>query len=215
MSGKGCENVIRKSLAEDVTILEINADNGRVLVETKRPWTEIKEQMEKTGKNAVLTGFGGRSAVAIVDKGQAKGVIRFCSINEKQGVVVDGVLDGLQPKTKHVVNVHEFGDVSSGCQSVGDVYGQPEKEVLVTSDESGRTTFRFLRTQLTVPEIIGRSVVVRPANAAPEQPNQMACGIIARAAGIFQNYKKICACDGVTIWDERNRPVAGAGRRDV
>ena len=40
----------------------------------------------------------------------------------------------------------------------------------------------------------------------------MACGIIARSAGLFQNPKKVCACDGVTIWDERNVPIAGASR---
>ena len=31
----------------------------------------------------------------------------------------------------------------------------------------------------------------------------MACGIIARSSGLFQNEKKICACDGNTLWDER------------
>merc|ERR1712115_543289 len=30
----------------------------------------------------------------------------------------------------------------------------------------------------------------------------LACGVIARAATVGQNSKKICACDGVTIWDE-------------
>lgn len=41
---------------------------------------------------------------------------------------------------------------------------------------------------------------------------RLACGIIARSAGILQNYKKICACDGVTIWDERDKPLAGGNR---
>lgn len=31
---------------------------------------------------------------------------------------------------------------------------------------------------------------------------RIACGVIARSPGLFQNEKKICACDGVTIWDE-------------
>ena len=42
----------------------------------------------------------------------------------------------------------------------------------------------------------------------------LACGIIARSAGLGENLKKICACDGVTIWDERNKPLAGPGRQD-
>ncbi|TMW42155.1 hypothetical protein DOY81_012767 [Sarcophaga bullata] len=41
---------------------------------------------------------------------------------------------------------------------------------------------------------------------------RIACGIIARSAGILQNFKKICACDGVTLWDERYKPLAGGTR---
>ena len=41
----------------------------------------------------------------------------------------------------------------------------------------------------------------------------VACGVIARSAGVGMNEKKICACDGVTIWEERNKPLAGEGRR--
>lgn len=41
---------------------------------------------------------------------------------------------------------------------------------------------------------------------------RLACGIIARSAGLFENAKQICACDGVTLWEERDRPLAGTGR---
>lgn len=41
---------------------------------------------------------------------------------------------------------------------------------------------------------------------------RLVCGIIARSAGLFQNPKQICACDGVTLWEERDRPIAGKGR---
>lgn len=44
---------------------------------------------------------------------------------------------------------------------------------------------------------------------------RLACGIIARSAGLFQNPKQICACDGVTLWEERDRPIAGKGRSKV
>jgi copper chaperone for superoxide dismutase len=219
MSGKGCENLIRKSL-QDVKIVDIDSTTGRIVVETNLPWTHIKEHIESTGKRAVLTGFGGQSAVAIVDKGPANicGVIRFCSIDNKEtGCVLDGVLDGLEPNKEHSVNVHECGDLTQGCKNVGDIYGRPniEGNTLITADENGRTAFRFINKNLSVSEIIGRSVVVSPVNviADKEEDNYLACGIIARSAGIFQNYKKICACDGVTIWDERDKPIAGAGRQ--
>lgn len=43
---------------------------------------------------------------------------------------------------------------------------------------------------------------------------RLACGIIARSAGLFQNPKQICSCDGLTIWEERGRPIAGQGRKE-
>lgn len=46
----------------------------------------------------------------------------------------------------------------------------------------------------------------------PPRRHRLACGIIARSAGLFQNPKQICACDGVTLWEERDRPLAGKGR---
>lgn len=43
---------------------------------------------------------------------------------------------------------------------------------------------------------------------------RIVCGIIARSSGLFENNKKICACDGVTLWEERNVPLAGPGRQE-
>ena len=36
---------------------------------------------------------------------------------------------------------------------------------------------------------------------------RLACGIVARSSGLFQNPKQICACDGLTLWDERDRNI--------
>ena len=32
---------------------------------------------------------------------------------------------------------------------------------------------------------------------------RVACGIIARSAGLFENTKRLCTCSGSTIWQER------------
>ena len=32
---------------------------------------------------------------------------------------------------------------------------------------------------------------------------RLACGIIARSANVYENIKKVCACSGKTLWDER------------
>lgn len=48
-------------------------------------------------------------------------------------------------------------------------------------------------------DIIGRSVVV---HSAAVKGGAIMCGIIARSSGLFQNSKKVCTCDGTTIWQE-------------
>ncbi|EDW89616.1 copper chaperone for superoxide dismutase isoform X1 [Drosophila yakuba] len=228
--------------------LEIDTQEGRVIVQTQRPWSEIQDKIEATGVRAVLSGFGGQSAVAlinttgsVVDKTAIQGVVRFTTItaDKEPGVVVDGVVDGLSPGL-HGLHIHESGDTSSGCLSVGDHYnprqsphGSPAAAAEerhagdlgnIRADENGRATFRFVDPVLEVWDIIGRAVVLT-ANAddlgrgANEQSlidgnsgERIACGIIARSAGILENFKRICACDGVTLWDERNKPLAGKQR---
>lgn len=185
--------------------------------------------------------------MAIVKDGadKIKGVVRFSVVTEDKhanGCVVDGVIDGLSPGL-HGVHIHECGDISNGCESLGQHYnprqtthGGPDSEIdkrhagdlgNIEADLNGRAKFRFVDRVVGVPEIIGRSIVVT-ANADDfgagnndqslidgNSGSRLACGIIARSAGIFQNFKKICACDGVTIWDERDKPLAGGDRSNL
>lgn len=181
----------------------------RIVIMTTKPWIELQETIEETGKRAVLVGFSEQSAVVMLDKGdkKIKGVVRFCSItSNKPGIVIDGVIDGLEPKTEQLLSICEFGDVSNGCNNLGDVYKSSSYKII--SNESGRSTIRTVDSNLEVSELIGRSLAVSSLSG-----NRFGFGIISRAAGIFQNWKRICACDGVTIWDERDRPIVGAGRR--
>ncbi|KAH8300632.1 hypothetical protein KR018_000089, partial [Drosophila ironensis] len=237
---------LREALA-DFGPVEIDDQVGRVIVQTQRPWSEVFDRIEDTGRKAVLSGFGGQSAVAlinttgsVVDRTPIQGVVRFTSItNEAPGVVVDGVVDGLEPG-QHGFHIHECGDTSAGCSSVGGHYnprqsphggqtaGEDERHAgdlgNIRADESGRATFRFVDPILEMMDIVGRSVVI---TANPDDLGQggnqqslidgnsgerIACGIIARSAGILENFKRICACDGVTLWDERNKPAAGHSR---
>ncbi|KAM7344020.1 copper chaperone for superoxide dismutase [Cochliomyia hominivorax] len=246
MKGEHCADKVREAL-KGMGELEIDANLGRVVVHTQEPWFLLKEKIEETGRKAVLNGFGGQSAVSIinttgsdVDHCPIQGVIRFTSIRkDKPGLVVDGVVDGLSPGL-HGIHIHETGDVSSGCASVGNHYnprgsphGSPDDDINnrhagdlgnIRADDTGRATFRFMDNVLDVWEIIGRSVVItqNPDDLGRGQNEQsrvdgnsgdrIACGIIARSAGILQNFKKICACDGLTIWDERYKPIAGGKR---
>lgn len=192
--------------------IDINQELGRVVIETENtPWNEIQKKIENTGRRAVLTGFGGKSCVSIVGSNKCekvKGVVRFCAVSNDSGCVVDGVADGFESNLKLEVNVHEYGDVSNGCDSVGGVLeASSHTEKVVSSDADGQISFRVVDKYLNVSDLIGRSVVISKA----DNKERLACGIIARSAGIFENYKKICACDGVTLWEERDKALAGNG----
>uniref|UniRef100_A0A182WWQ2 superoxide dismutase n=1 Tax=Anopheles quadriannulatus TaxID=34691 RepID=A0A182WWQ2_ANOQN len=216
--GAGCVADINKTLSDAGTVT-IDADKGSVLIETTLPWLDIHKRIETTGRRAVLTGFGGQSAVAMVDhcneSTNVRGVIRFCTLSStpgQKGAVVDGTIDGLSHSGTFQLNVHECGDISAGCSSVGDLYDSSP----IRSDENGRATIRFVNDRLDVNDLIGRSVVItQSAEAGAQEERRLSCGIIARSAGIFQNYKKICACDGVTIWDERNKSIAADRDREA
>uniref|UniRef100_A0A8C2RHW1 Superoxide dismutase copper chaperone n=1 Tax=Capra hircus TaxID=9925 RepID=A0A8C2RHW1_CAPHI len=96
----------------------------------------------------------------------------------------------------------------------------------VRADESGRAIFRIEDEQLKVWDVIGRSLVVDEgeddlgrgghplSKITGNSGERLACGIIARSAGLFQNPKQICSCDGLTIWEERGRPITGQGRKE-
>lgn len=179
---KECVESLQRAL-EGVGHIEIDPKEGRVVVQTTQPWSEVQDKIESTGRQAVLSGFGGKSAVAlinttgcVVDKTPVQGAVRFTTIgNQKTGVVVDGVVDGLEPGL-HGFHIHESGDVSQGCASVGDHYnptktrhGSPLADVSerhagdlgnICADETGRATFRFVDSALDIWDIIGRAVVI-------------------------------------------------------
>lgn len=57
MSGPGCAAKVQNSL-KDVGSVDIDIPSGRVTVNTELPWAEIQDKIEKTGRRAVLSGFG-------------------------------------------------------------------------------------------------------------------------------------------------------------
>ncbi|CAG4980565.1 unnamed protein product [Parnassius apollo] len=221
--------------------------DGAIVVETTLPSTVVLDMVSRaSGKRAVLQGFGEtQSAVSMISsqsccRNSVMGVIRFQQTAEGP-LVADGCIDGLSTGL-HGLHVHEVGDLSQGCDSIGAHYNPsntvhggpndpPDKRHAgdlgnIVADETGRATFRIVDNVLKVWDIIGRSVAVtEKRDDLGKGPNpeskvdgdsgtSVACGIIARSAGVFQNPKRICACDGVVVWDEKDRPLAGKGRRE-
>ncbi|XP_018344977.1 PREDICTED: protein asteroid-like isoform X3 [Trachymyrmex septentrionalis] len=248
MTCEKCVNAISKSIAdiEDIQNVDISLERGTVTLETNLPYSIIQERIERTGRQAVLKGYGdGPSAVVMLGGNSGysignliRGVIRFAETSE--GCIIDGTIDGLTPG-EHGIHVHECGDISNGCERVGEHFnpnnsphGSPENDLSkrhvgdlgnVLADTSGRAAFRKIDKFLKIPDIIGRSLIITKdpddlgrGNSPESKINgnsgaRLACGIIARSSGLFQNTKKICACDGLTIWDERDRALVNNHER--
>ncbi|ELV09526.1 copper chaperone for superoxide dismutase [Tupaia chinensis] len=179
------------------------------------------------------------AAVAILEgPGTVQGVVRFLQLSPER-CLIEGTIDGLEPGL-HGLHVHQYGDLTENCTSCGDHFnpdgtshGGPQDSVRhrgdlgnVHADADGRAIFRIEDGQLKVWDVIGRSLVIDEgeddlgrgghplSKITGNSGERLACGIIARSAGLFQNPKKICSCDGLTIWEERDRPIAGEGRKE-
>ncbi|XP_035530906.1 copper chaperone for superoxide dismutase-like isoform X1 [Morone saxatilis] len=225
-----------------VKSVSIDVSKEKVLVESALTSAEVQALIESTGRRAVLKGIGGSeqdlgSAVAMMaGVGTIQGVVRFLQLSE-QRCLIDGTIDGLEPGP-HGLHVHALGDLTLDCLSCGEHYnpfgrqhggpGDSERHAgdlgNIVAGPDGRASFRLEDSQIKVWDVIGRSLVVdageddlgRGDHPLSKQTGnsgeRLACGIIARSAGLFQNPKQICACDGVTLWEERDRPIAGKGR---
>lgn len=181
-------------------------------------------------KMAAVAMLGGNNGYGA---GTVRGIVRFVQLDDAQ-CVIEGTVDGLDPG-EHGLHVNECGDITNGCSSTGEHFnlkntkhGAPDADENnrhtgdlgnIKADSDGRATFRLVDRILKVWDIIGRSIVVTAGQddlglgGNPQSQvdgntgERLACGIISRSAGVFENSKKICACDGLTLWDEREKPA--------
>ncbi|KAL1512638.1 hypothetical protein ABEB36_002200 [Hypothenemus hampei] len=216
MTCESCVNTVKKSLenVDGVNNVEVDLAQNSVVVDTSLPTLEIQKKLESTGRLVAIKGYQGSiAAVSILEAGKedVKGVVRFVQATPDT-CIIDGTIDGLKPG-KHNIEIHECGDLSKGCLSVGKVFNpaQYSGERLyghlgsIVAERNGRAEFRREDKVLRLADVIGRSFVVSlTENEGSTAP--ISCGIIARSAGLFQNPKTICACDGTTIWDEVAKP---------
>ncbi|XP_066262360.1 copper chaperone for superoxide dismutase-like [Euwallacea similis] len=216
MTCDSCVKAVRKSLenVDGVKSVEVDLAKGSVVVDSTLPTLNLLKRLESTGKLIAIKGYAGSiAAVSILEAGDksVKGVIRFVQATPDT-CIIDGTVDGLRPGNYNL-EVHECGDLSEGCSSIGNIFnpasyfGKRTYGSLgeVSAERNGRSEFRLEDKVLKLSDIIGRSFVVSTqTNEKSSIP--VSCGIIARSAGLFQNPKTICACDGTTIWDEVSKP---------
>lgn len=65
MTCQKCVNTVRESLLDlnGIENLDVSLERGTVVVETNLPFTLIQEKIEKSGKKAVLKGYGGKQII--------------------------------------------------------------------------------------------------------------------------------------------------------
>lgn len=73
-------------------------------------------------------------------------------------------------------------------------------------DEKGEAYYSGMKEMLKVVDLIGRSIVLY-ASEDKSDPG-LAAAVVARSAGVGENYKKLCTCDGTTIWEAKPDFVA-------
>lgn len=114
-------------------------------------------------------------AVAVLDNGPVTGTVRFVEEGSKVKISVD--LKGLVPNKKHGFHVHEYGDLTEGCQSAcahfnpfKKTHGGPDSKERhvgdlgnVRADKNGKAKYSFYDSMIKLRgkcNIIGRSIVV-------------------------------------------------------
>lgn len=70
------------------------------------------------------------------------------------------------------------------------------------ADEKGDAFYSAAKPKLRVADLIGRSIAVYETEDRSD-PGITAV-VIARSAGVGENNKKLCTCDGTTIWESSN-----------
>ncbi|KAK2664717.1 hypothetical protein Ddye_003291 [Dipteronia dyeriana] len=216
MKCEGCVNAVKNKLqtVNGVLNVEVDLSNQVVRILGCSPVKTMTEALEQTGRKARLIGQGVpdeflvTAAVAEFKGPDIFGVVRFAQVNMELARI-EANFNGLSPG-KHGWSINEFGDLTKGAASTGKVYNPisiAAKEPLgdlrtLEVDDKGEAFFSSVKVKLRVADLIGRSIVVY--GSADKSDSGVTAAVIARSAGVGENYKKICSCDGTTIWESSN-----------
>ena len=123
------------------------------------------------------------NAIAIFDQDNIKGTVKFHQCNDANtGLFVDMNFFNLKPNQTHAIHIHEYGDFTEGCKSLG-AHFNPQNTTHGTiwiegmyrhagdlinnliTDENGEFKFSYFDPLLNLKgdindSILGRSVVV-------------------------------------------------------
>ncbi|PAA72037.1 hypothetical protein BOX15_Mlig003964g2 [Macrostomum lignano] len=240
MTCQSCADSVSRVLsshqpASDFADIRIQLTEQQVILRTSLHVDSVLELLETTGCRAVLQGVGTASqgmrgqdfasgvvqleSVYTTNTSSVQGVVRILQPDDQQ-CLFDGTVDGLERDSWYSLEVRQGGDLSGGSDTCGPVYNDGSDDAQsddpsglvgrVYTGPSGRLRFSLISNRLRLWNLVGRCLTVSKSAGCSE--NVCAAGIVARSAGLFANDKRICSCDGVEIWSERDVPSVGAGR---
>uniref|UniRef100_A0ACD5UTI6 Uncharacterized protein n=1 Tax=Avena sativa TaxID=4498 RepID=A0ACD5UTI6_AVESA len=213
MKCEGCVTAVKNKLQtlEGIKNLEVDLNNQVVRVVGSLPVKTMLDALHQTGRDARLIGQGNpddflvSAAVAEFKGPVIFGVVRLAQVNMELARV-EATFSGLSPG-KHGWSINEFGDLTKGAESTGKVYNPPDylsdKPLgdlgTLEAGENGEAQFSGSKEKLRVVDLIGRSIALYATEDRSD--SGIAAAVVARSAGVGENYKKLCTCDGVTIWE--------------
>lgn len=210
MSCQGCVNAVKSKLqtVEGVKNVDVDLDNQVVRILGSSPVKTMTEALELTGRKARLIGQGVpddfliSAAVAEFKGPDIFGVVRLAQVNMEL-TRIEANFSGLSPG-KHALSINEFGDLTRGAASTGKLYSPPLGDLgTLEVDEKGEAFYSGAKEKLRVADLIGRAIAVYATE--DESDSGLKAAVIARSAGVGENYKKLCTCDGTTIWEATNK----------
>ncbi|GMI95568.1 HEAVY METAL ASSOCIATED PROTEIN 3, copper chaperone for SOD1 [Hibiscus trionum] len=218
MKCEGCVNAVKNKLQtiDGVKSVEVDLSNQVVRILGSSPVKTMTEAFEQIGRKARLIGQGVpedflvSAAVAEFKGPEIFGVVRLAQVSMELARI-EANFSGLSPG-KHGWSINEFGDLTKGAASTGKVFNPPNggtaKEPIgdlgtLDVDENGEVFYTGVKQQLRVADLIGRSIAVYETEDRSDPG--LTAAVIARSAGVGENYKKICACDGTTIWEATDK----------
>jgi len=221
MKCEGCVNAVKNKLqtVNGIKNVEVDLSNQVVRILGATPVKTMTEALEQTGRKARLIGQGVpedfliSAAVAEFKGPEIFGVARLAQVNMELARI-EANFSGLSPG-KHGWSINEFGDLTRGAASTGKVFnpvneGKAEKPLgdlgTLFADEKREAFFSGIKEKLRIADLIGRSIVIY--GTEDKSDPGITAAVVARSAGVGENYKKICTCDGTTIWESSDTDFA-------
>lgn len=213
MKCESCAKAITEELAhhDGIRIVDIDVPQQRLLLELSDSSPSaftIQALLENKLKlNTIIRGTGNLFTAVSELRGSPNypgviGVARFVE-NESKQCLLDAVIDGLESGQYYQLGVHQYGDLSeSNLQSIGEEMFPFVKNQRVNN---GRWTVKKRVDNCDLPSFIGRAFAVRKVTDSFTKNDQIVgAGLVARASKVMDNSKRVCACSGKTLWEERN-----------